>query len=123
VLTCVIRVSRQQPSSVDGGTADDTHHKIPVRCFDFDIPPNVVADYFYVEPPPEEVAPPPVERSKIAALMASLQTQPAAPVSQPTVVRRDAKEIAETFNRLTKPTRAPAVGKRKENKSRGTVAL
>jgi hypothetical protein len=118
-LTCIIRVYRQQPSSVDGGAPNGNHQNIPVRCFDFDVPPDVVAEYFYVEPPPEEVAPPPIDRNKISALMASLQTQPVAPVTQPTVVRRDAKEIAETFNRLTKPTRTPNVGKQnKNNKTR-----
>lgn len=115
VLTCVLRLH-----PYTSGAIGDDRTNYAVRCFDFDIPQEVVADYFYVEPEPEVVAPPNGNvRDSLAAMMASLQTQPvAAPVVQPPVVRRDPKEVAEIFNRLTKATRMPTLGRTVRHKPR-----
>jgi len=105
VLTGIIRVYQHISSS------DVTQSSQPIRFFDFDVPLDAVAEYLYVEPEPEVLNPMPTNRDKLATLMTSLQTQPIVTVNVPTLVRRDPKEVAETFNRLTKSTRLPAIGK------------
>jgi hypothetical protein len=98
VLTCVLRLY----------AANGDAQSYPVRCFDFDVPPEVVAEYLYVEPEPEVAVPPPTARAP-----SPVQQTPPTPVvvtSVPTPVRRDPKEIAETFIRLTKLTRMPTIG-------------
>ena len=129
VVTCALRVYKTNADK----SVDDV-----VRCFVFEVPPETVAAYFYVIPPPTKIPPARASSPLTALLLAASEPEPetvtvtsAAPSpstallveatkpepetvmmlpSAPAPSRRDPRDIAETVNRLTKSTRPPAVG-------------
>ena len=101
--TCVLRVYKTATDKSDGGL---------VRRFDFDIPSEAVADYFYVPPPPvPEIAPPARARSPLSTLLlAAGQPEPETvrivpPAAAAATPRRSARDIAATIDRLARPIR------------------
>jgi len=97
-------------------TADKSLDHV-VRCFNIDIPPEVVAAYFYVPPPPPSPTPE-VSRaqplSPLTALLLGATSQPEPETKTakmlPAPSCRDPRDVAETINRLTRSTRPRTVG-------------
>ena len=117
VLTCLLRVYKSI-------TTEKSVNEL-VRCFHFHIPPEAVANYYYVPPPtPIPEIPPARTLSPLTALLRGAdESKPKpkpkpkpepetvrAPPAAPTQPRHDRRDINETVKRLTKPTRPRAIG-------------
>jgi hypothetical protein len=113
VLTCILRL--YPTDGACSAPSDARSNYAAVRCFDFDIPPEIVAEYFFVPPAPSPAPAEPeaaVDDADAAhARSRSTGRLPGGGTPMPFLGtgRRDAREIAETVNRLTKPTRAPTI--------------
>ena len=108
-VTCALRVYKT--------TLEDTSVDDVVRWFNFNIPPEVVAAYFYVPPPPPQPSVPKVPKTGASAISALLhgasQPEPEVPPATPTPTSalREPRDVAETTSRLTQSTRPRAFGK------------
>lgn len=104
-MSCVLRLHK----TTDGKSAGEV-----VRIFHFHIPAEVVAAYFYVPPSPEPEVPPARASTPLTSLLSrASQLEPetvTVPPATPELSCHNPRDIAETVNRLAKPTRSRPVG-------------